>query len=272
MHRPVSITTTIPPPSSPEAFSSLFTKRQTQDPWANGNSAEQRPEDVIYTLHSLEPPEAGATSTEGDGLRWEVVHESPSHNGGNVTHLDGAARIPSIDELVARFRPFKAPPPPEPFPEENEKHVVVEKKASATRGRPKKKTYRATITVTESTDASGQKTYSASSTPIIRLPDANEAEDVTPASDRSMREPTRHRQPFLTRMRQRQRENASRAPRVASSPGAAIRRAPSPGRMGRIQRMYLISVKRQRKLKMKKHKYKRLMKRTRTLRRRLDRA
>ncbi|KAF1946026.1 hypothetical protein EJ02DRAFT_337379 [Clathrospora elynae] len=36
--------------------------------------------------------------------------------------------------------------------------------------------------------------------------------------------------------------------------------------------MYLISVKRQRKLKMKKHKYKKLMKRTRLERRKLDRA
>lgn len=36
--------------------------------------------------------------------------------------------------------------------------------------------------------------------------------------------------------------------------------------------MYMISVKRQRKLKMKKHKYKKLMKRTRLLRRKLDRA
>jgi hypothetical protein len=35
--------------------------------------------------------------------------------------------------------------------------------------------------------------------------------------------------------------------------------------------MYMISVKRQRKLKMKKHKYKKLMKRTRLLRRKLDR-
>ncbi|CAN9122728.1 unnamed protein product [Alternaria alternata] len=36
--------------------------------------------------------------------------------------------------------------------------------------------------------------------------------------------------------------------------------------------MYMISVKRQRKLKMKKHKYKKLMKRTRLLRRKLDRT
>jgi hypothetical protein len=36
--------------------------------------------------------------------------------------------------------------------------------------------------------------------------------------------------------------------------------------------MLLISVKRQRKLKMKKHKYKKLMKRTRLERRKLDRT
>jgi hypothetical protein len=36
--------------------------------------------------------------------------------------------------------------------------------------------------------------------------------------------------------------------------------------------MLAISVKRQRRLKMKKHKYKKLMKRTRTLRRKLDRT
>ncbi|OBT56552.1 hypothetical protein VE04_04413 [Pseudogymnoascus sp. 24MN13] len=35
--------------------------------------------------------------------------------------------------------------------------------------------------------------------------------------------------------------------------------------------MFALSVKRQRKLKMKKHKYKKLMRRTRNLRRRLDR-
>jgi len=34
--------------------------------------------------------------------------------------------------------------------------------------------------------------------------------------------------------------------------------------------MELLSVKRQRKLKMKKHKYKKLMKKTRTLRRKLE--
>jgi len=45
-----------------------------------------------------------------------------------------------------------------------------------------------------------------------------------------------------------------------------IRRSPT-----KRPEMVFISVKRQRKLKMKKHKYKKLMKKTRTLRRKLDR-
>jgi hypothetical protein len=49
----------------------------------------------------------------------------------------------------------------------------------------------------------------------------------------------------------------------------SVRKAPSAAQK---YKMLLISVKRQRKLKMKKHKYKKLMKRTRNLRRRQDRA
>ncbi|TGZ83375.1 hypothetical protein EX30DRAFT_394595 [Ascodesmis nigricans] len=41
---------------------------------------------------------------------------------------------------------------------------------------------------------------------------------------------------------------------------------------GRTKGMYAISVRRQRKLKMKKHKYKKLMKKTRNLRRKIERA
>ena len=55
---------------------------------------------------------------------------------------------------------------------------------------------------------------------------------------------------------------------AASNPLRSIRQVPGM----RKPQMRLISVKRQRKLKMKKHKYKKLMKRTRLLRRKLDRT
>jgi hypothetical protein len=62
--------------------------------------------------------------------------------------------------------------------------------------------------------------------------------------------------------------------RVTPSSSPFLSRMKARQEQYRIQRgedMYAISVKRQRKLKMKKHKYKKLMRRTRNLRRRLDR-
>lgn len=50
-----------------------------------------------------------------------------------------------------------------------------------------------------------------------------------------------------------------------------IRQGPQGRVIGlRRRKLYAISVRRQRRLKMKKHKYKKLMRRTRTLRRKLD--
>ena len=127
LHRPLSITHTFPPTTSAEDFSKIFNAPAAQqDPWANGNSAERRPEDVIYTLNStIENLEnnANTSQTEAEGVRWEIIHESPSNansqNGnGNVHHLDGQPRLNmSLEDLVAQFKPFRAPPPPQAFPE-----------------------------------------------------------------------------------------------------------------------------------------------------------
>ncbi|KAI4627071.1 uncharacterized protein J4E87_004413 [Alternaria ethzedia] len=68
--------------------------------------------------------------------------------------------------------------------------------------------------------------------------------------------------------------SASINQRITEVPLPAQERKPSTFRQHVARRrygMYMISVKRQRKLKMKKHKYKKLMKRTRLLRRKLDR-
>jgi type IV secretory pathway VirB10-like protein len=270
----MSVTSSIPPPATHETFNTIFTSQRErqaiENPWEHGNSAERRPEDVIYTLHqTIENLENGARGAEDDGVRWEVIHESPS-NADGVKHLDGLPKIKSLDELVAQFRPFKAPPPPQPFPDAPDQAKASDKKAAAkasTRGRPRQKTFTTTITVTESTDADGQKSYTASSSPIIRMPDPQPQTLSLPSAST--------RQPFLTRMYRRRlaqsRIGPSSFPQTPAGGLAVTRREPSGARQERIQRMYLISVKRQRKLKMKKHKYKKLMKRTRNLRRKLDR-
>lgn len=255
LHRPLSIATTIPQPAEAKDFDNIFETQKRRDPWANGNSAEGRPEDVVYALRNIfENIESASNDAQDEGVRWEVMAESSD----GVKHLDGPPRMKSLDEMVAQFKPFQAPPPPEPFPEMK----AAEKKKLA---KPKQKRYATTIFLTESTSASGQTTYTASTSPIIQIP-----EEQT-----SIEEPDMSHEPNTFRERMQQRHRAylvRREGRMANSPGMHkpfIRKAPSAARMNR---MLLISVKRQRKLKMKKHKYKKLMKRTRNLRRRQDRA
>ncbi|PPJ54156.1 hypothetical protein CBER1_01063 [Cercospora berteroae] len=258
LHRPLSLGSTIPPPSSTEAFDRIFESRKPRDPWENGNSAEGRPEDVVYALrHQFEDMEIKTGQTEEDGVRWEVMQEQSGQHDG-VKHLDGPPRLKTLDEMVAQFRPFEAPPPPQPFPEEAK--AVEKKKAS----KPKQKHYATTIFLTESTSETGQTTYTASTSPIVRIPESQAVvEEPAQESKRSgFRERMQRNQKayFL-----RQQEKMTARPMGPSF----IRNAPS---ASRLNRMLLISVKRQRKLKMKKHKYKKLMKRTRNLRRRQDRA
>jgi hypothetical protein len=94
-----------------------------------------------------------------------------------------------------------------------------------------------------------KKTYVTHSCSIREDP-----EPVGTTENPAIGNPPLVRQPFLNYMRERQRR------------WEEFRRQNAPGRVWR-----LISVKRQRRLKMKKHKYKKLMRRTRNLRRRLDR-
>ena len=306
LHRPLSVTTTIPPPSSPESFAHIFeAPTPSQDPWANGNSAERRPEDVIYTLHNTIETldsQASAAETSGasetDGLRWEVLQESssnaPTTTNDGITHLDGPpashpqAKL-SLEELVANFRPFKAPPPPQAFPDEAQKassptSSSTGKSEQARLARQIKRTsaqrerqFQTTITFTESTGHDGRTVLRPHVSPLVRVADNKGAASIREPA--AAHQHPRVRQPFLERMRKRQQaflSSASAPPtRSATTTGSGsgmgmgmVRRAPSAKRVGR---MLLISVKRQRKLKMKKHKYKKLMKRTRNLRRRLDR-
>jgi len=245
LHRPLSLATTIPPPSSAGAFDSIFETRPEQDPWEHGNSAEGRPEDVTYALANLfKGLSTGPGAAREDGMRVELMTE----NQDGVTHLDGPPRLKSLDEVVASFKPYAAPPAPQPFEPEQK---AAEKKRS-----PKKKTekkYRTTIFLTESTGANGESTWTASSSPVIAVPE--------PQRPRFQQGKRQREQRFWTALKQRLMEQTDARQSVRKAPSAAQK-----------YKMLLISVKRQRKLKMKKHKYKKLMKRTRNLRRRQDRA
>lgn len=190
------------------------------------------------------PDEAHELPEEVD-LRTALTQSSKAVKVGNVTHLDGPP-AQSIDINVDRhlrqqFRPFNTPPPPAPFETLDERQGMRSSKSR--RRRTIHKAYSMTVNILESTDADGQTSYSASMSDVCEEPNPV---DVTPRNPR---------QPFLDRMRERQRRTLQIR---VQGPRKGVWR--------------LISVKRQRKLKMKKHKYKKLMKRTRTLRRKLERG
>lgn len=212
----------------------------------NSKTAQHKPVDVIYTLsNAVSVLEGGQGSAEESHARWETQQHSRLSHGS----ADGTPML-NMDQLVKQFRPFNVPPPPVPFDMAAEALPKKETKQSRRKGSdveamqtPSHKTYQTTVTINEATSSNGKKTFTASATPII--------ERRTP--------PRAARQPFLQRMAQRQEQQAMEEP-VESF------------REGREEGVMFISVKRQRKLKMKKHKYKKLMKRTRNLRRKLGKT
>lgn len=243
LHRPLSVTSAVPVITSPEAFSSIFASRKSGKP---------QTADVIYTLTSTLSGLESAVhqqqqqhqqqqkqpngSEEGD-LRNAVTQASVSNAESSQTHLDGVPLSnmkQSIQEFAKQFRPFNPPPAPIPMGSEDA-DIPEQKPTESADGQTVPNRYNATLTIRESTNPNGLKTYSAHTSPLIRIQDE-------PSQGRSeIHAPSFSPVRYLGRLR--------------------IRR----------ERMHALSVKRQRKLKMKKHKYKKLMRRTRNLRRRLDR-
>ncbi|KAF2014956.1 hypothetical protein BU24DRAFT_225679 [Aaosphaeria arxii CBS 175.79] len=227
LHRPISVTSAIPPVSTSASFDSIF---QTRNPHSRKAMV-----DNMQTLSSgIESLEAALRVHEKQSPEEMVQSEL------EVQHLDGPPQV-SVDQIMSRFVPFRPPPAPVPFDQAAQPETGVSQRMEAPAAASiKQRSWSTAVVVTESTDASGQRTYSATTAPMVEI--------EAPAAENSLEmEDIEIRQPFLERMRRRQNTN--------SRPD-----------------MMAISVKRQRKLKMKKHKYKKLMKRTRLLRRKLDRA
>jgi hypothetical protein len=151
----------------------------------------------------------------------------------------------NIQELVKNFRPFLPPPPPVAM-DAAEKHSGQASRKHVA----KQKSFSAVLTIVEKTDVNGRKRYETRACSIREDPPP-----VVPQEAPAIENHPRVRQPFLHHMRERQR----RWEEFQREKGGKVV-------------WYLISVKRQRRLKMKKHKYKKLMRRTRNLRRKLDKS
>jgi hypothetical protein len=185
-------------------------------------------------------------------LRLAITAES-NQSQGEVRHLDqnpADSLLPFPQHILSGdYHPFHPPSPPKPVNSAQSLAAGAEAAADATPA-PQHRTYKAVLTISESTDANGAVTYMAHSSPLI----ADIEESASQGSDISQPPtilPTNYRERMNIR-RQQYDDSLNRR----GEDDAAV---------------WAISVKRQRKLKMKKHKYKKLMRRTRNLRRRLDR-
>ncbi|KAI4151640.1 MAG: hypothetical protein L6R39_001979 [Caloplaca ligustica] len=277
-HRPISVTTSFPPAFSEADFSTIFEPKRPQ------------PLDVINTVSSAIDSLESAAFQDHDEDATYAQQQKPSRRSNaqtNIKHLDGTNNDTrthqislDISDLSKSFRHFVPPPPPVPIT-----NTPSSKQTSASKRRErntpiKERTYSTTLTLTERTLPSGLKTYEASVSPVMRTSSSTRPSRSTPRSVAQTLTPNEVTmidltlppssttfsapppftpastpQPFLERMRKRQQrwEDDLQSDK------------------NKRQVWRLISVKRQRKLKMKKHKYKKLMRKTRNLRRRLDR-
>ncbi|KAM4058104.1 hypothetical protein HRG_010942 [Hirsutella rhossiliensis] len=221
LHRPISITQTMPRSVSDEHFASIFAAH------AKANKAAETMSTLSDTIDQLEGPMAQMTieahhddhHARADGMR-KVEVRNPD---GSESSL-----YLQVDAMSGDFLPYRPPPLPRPQSAADSEGMAADSEA-LDQG-PQHRVYRAMFTIEETTEPDGQIRIVAHSPRIVN--------DDQPRG-------------FLARMARRQ----------LTFDEAQARRD-----------MHAISVKRQRKLKMKKKKYKKLMKRTRNLRRKLDRT
>jgi len=252
LHRPISVTHAVPPPSTSNSFSAIFENRQSSN----------KQNDVIFTLSSVVENLEQQSSPDDQSVQWHTVSSIDEGTKQAEGVLPG--NIP-LDKIISQFRPFRPPPAPQAFNDESSSASQTQKGAkkvssiSKRVGRKSKgpKSWSTTIIVTEYTNpADGSKVCQVTNTPIMRVPSPGAA--MAEPETESESAPTN--QPFLRRMWLRERRlDAFRRSRDVQIGEPVV--VPVD--------MQLISVKRQRKIKMKKHKYKKLMRRTRNLRRKL---
>jgi hypothetical protein len=188
------------------------------------------------TIDQLEAPMASVTISGQSDAQSDGMHKF------EVRNADGSESSIhlQVDAMAGDFFPFRPPPLPQVQTlTDAQAAAAPEAHGEAAVGlldessQHQHRVYKAMFTIEESVEADGQTRIVAHSPRIMH--------DGQPRS-------------FLERLAQRQlRFDEARARRESGG-------------------MLAISVKRQRKLKMKKKKYKKLMKRTRNLRRKLDRS
>ncbi|KAK4132838.1 hypothetical protein BT67DRAFT_450802 [Trichocladium antarcticum] len=189
---------------------------------------------LSQTVHDLEEPLSRVNIANGDKQRTQEVEDGATKL--SLKHPDGTETSVylELNSMSGQYLPYAPPPAPAPAAEAD---VEAGSANSAVAEEPAEhephtRVYKAMVTIEETVDADGQYKVVAHSPELV--------EGNTPPRT------------FLERMAERQ----LRYDEV---------------RQQQDRTMQAISVRRQRKLRMKKKKYKKLMKKTRNLRRKLDR-
>lgn len=263
LHRPISVTSSVPTAANASSFEGIF--RSASEP-VNSSEVISTISTAISTLEASpqQPQDSRSYDNTTDNEFRAAIASISTSNGGAVNHLDDNHndKSPSLELfgqlLSARYRPFVPPPVPAPSnindPNNNtSSESSLSSSTSSSFATIRRKTYSTFLTILEATHSNGFKTYKAYTSPIM-TEDLSSSSSPSTANIKhgSISSPTPTA--FLERMWLRQ----QRWDEYRSS---------------REDRMWeAISVKRQRRLKMKKHKYKKLMRRTRHVRRRMENA
>ena len=283
LHRPMSVTNSIPHEADPKAIDAIFAPKKQSPSQGSG------PQDVIYTIASavqmlesnIAQQQQKSQSQQSHPRRTDITSALTQHHNqqanqsepNQTQHLDGQPpqiniRTPKgvqlmIQEVARHFRPYNTPPAPVPMSVAelgiDEAEVATEEEQAQDLERE-----------IENQDKDNTST---SRRRALQNFDGND--------DLRSRQFFTHRAPMI-------RIKDPRAHGVLRQDFRFLG-AEAPSSIGRVQRggypaqkereirlyrpsFYAISVKRQRRLKMKKHKYKKLMRKTRNQRRRLHKV
>ncbi|TRX94949.1 hypothetical protein FHL15_004034 [Xylaria flabelliformis] len=238
LHRPISVTHSFPKAITDDAFAQIFAPRTKSVTYSKVMSTLAR------TVDQLEQPMQALSIETQHVTDATTSHEANGEPTQQLTvkHADGteSSLYVQLDHMSGQFLPFHPPPLPQPL-SASEAEAAVENaglalpEEAALQQEPQTRIYKAMFTLEETIDENGNTRIVAHTPKLIE--DTAENAEVTKAT------PSRS-------SRHIRREHVR----------------------GQANGMLAISVRRQRKLKMKKQKYKKLMKRTRNERRKLDRV
>ncbi|PHH83279.1 hypothetical protein CDD82_2459 [Ophiocordyceps australis] len=225
LHRPISVTQTMPRKVSDEHFASIFTPRSKASKMMDTVST------ISNSINQLDGPMSQMTISDHP----DDPQMADSMQKVSLRNSDGSESsiYLQVDAMSGHFLPFCPPPLPDAQAHSSEGDAAAEtttEASDAMEERPMVRSYKAMFSIEETLEPDGRMRILAHSPVIVS---------------------EQHPRSFLSRM-------ALRRIRFDEARG---RGRPS---------MYALSTKRQRKLKIKKKKYKKLLKRTRNLRRKLD--